>query len=455
MAAVAAVGAALIPAAAGASTGTARAATTATAAEPAPVVKFGLDPAGMAIDPTTGTLWAESSDNRLTEISEKTNRVVRSMTVPGAIQPNSGGIAVDQNTGVVWVVNPSNVNQTPSDIVGIREKDLRVIRTISIPPSYQDESANLGFGQFAEDPVTRRLFVVDQQWSGAQNRGVVLEFSETTGRMLAAIPVTAWQTLTVTDGVPSGYMIGPYSLAVNSATGVVWAAGTSAGISAISERTGRIVASVNNNYSDSLAVDDSDGSLWASGGNAILEYSHDGKLEHTVPVAAPLGPVDPATRQVFVLESGTQFGIGPEYRASSSKVVVVVSPGGGYYFGGFGPAVVDPRTGDVYFDAVSSAFNDASFAYELVHPAFFTSRRLRVQPGRRVSFTIRAKSWPTAVLSHKGSLPRGLKILPGRQGSLIITGVVAASAAHRSYALQVTAASELGTARQRIVITVT
>lgn len=82
-----------------------------------------------ALDPKTATVWAAEPDpSVLTEISEKTNRVIHRYTnLPGSA-PGFGGVATDSRTGRVWVSTFTTLDE-------ISEARHRVVRVVSITPN--------------------------------------------------------------------------------------------------------------------------------------------------------------------------------------------------------------------------------------------------------------------------------------------------------------------------------
>jgi large repetitive protein len=120
---------------------------------------------------------------------------------------------------------------------------------------------------------------------------------------------------------------------------------------------------------------------------------------------------------------------------------------GGYLWGTPGP-----HAGGVYHVTLSAAngippAGTQAFTLTVKQPPAFTSARSTTfATGIRHTFSFRTTGYPTAKLSERGSLPRGITFKAGRDGTAVLAGIPARTDRHRTYDITVTASNGVGSA---------
>jgi large repetitive protein len=118
---------------------------------------------------------------------------------------------------------------------------------------------------------------------------------------------------------------------------------------------------------------------------------------------------------------------------------------GGYLWGTPGS-----HAGGVYHVTLSAAngippAGTQAFAVTVQQPPAFTSARSATfATGIRHTFTFTTSGYPTARLSERGGLPRGITFKAGRDGTAVLAGTPARTDKHRTYDITVTASNGVG-----------
>jgi DNA-binding beta-propeller fold protein YncE len=270
------------------------------------VIPVGVAPDALAADPRTGLVWVvnegtdypDTTDGTVLEISERSRRVVRTVTVG----PTADGVAVDPRIGTVYV---SDYNfGAPGTIEGPADGFISVIseRTGRVTATFD---GGQGPGAIAVDPVGRSLYVAD---FGNDYGGGVEKISEKTGQ--------------VTGSGGGAYRTG--SVATDPVTREVYAAGIAdnggyaAPVTAVSEVTGKLTASIqllDSSAPGPMAIDPRAGDLFlaegdsdsASGEGLLVISEATDTITAEIPLDGDPGglAVDPRTGDVFVSSGGT------------------------------------------------------------------------------------------------------------------------------------------------------
>jgi DNA-binding beta-propeller fold protein YncE len=354
-----------------------------------------------------------------------------------ALADGAGGVAVDPATGMTYVGTLGNVDV-------IDEQTATIVKTIDVGGDYEadeavDASTNTiytaSYGAVvvvdgASDTVTARISLPQQVVSVALDADTgVLYAAYDNGQDVAAIDVA-------TDKVTTTASIGPglsaFFLAVNPATGTLYASGPATG---------------------------NNGAVSALDGTTLA-------VTHTVPISAssvgnsfPDIDVDPATDQVFVADAsgvhvidGSTFQV-TQLSATPACGIVVNSAAGTVIVGELLASevdVLDAATGKVLMSAPapSNGLNghaialdpDSGIVYATspvgtgvvsqlapgISPAFGTGSSAIFTTGRPGTFTVSTTGTPIPALTVAGKLPAGVTFSAGPAGDAALAGTPAA-----------------------------
>ena len=164
----------------------------------------------VAVDPSRGVVWTvNQAYGTLAEISEQTNKVIRTVAVNALIE----GLAVDPRTGTVWVT-------TGGSLVELSEATGKVLHRSVLVSNVQFKAP---YG-VAADPNRGVVWVVIEQDNRPAVDGLLVEYKESAHRVIRKVPLGTGIT----------------SIAVDAVHGTVWAATWSQTVRIVRESTGRV-----------------------------------------------------------------------------------------------------------------------------------------------------------------------------------------------------------------------
>jgi DNA-binding beta-propeller fold protein YncE len=404
-------------------------------------------PTSVAVDQVSGMVWVVNSlDNTLSEISAQRRVVVAVIKV--GVSPVD--VAVDQKTGTVWVtcLGPFGRPAVGGLVDEISEANGKVLASFKV--------GTAPFG-IAADPRTGTVWVADS------DSGAVSEISEARQAVVATIR--------------TGPGTEPASLAVDPASGVVWVADLGGLVEEISEASRTVTGGVkvragadalagadarpgtDSRSLNAIAADPGTGAAWVASdsyaGGSFVSYASAvpqgaRQVSGGVLVSKPAWytniadgiAVDPATSTVWVAENGgnTVTLISAGVRAVARNLIT-----------GPGPVAVavDSRNGTAWVvDNTAGTVTEYSYA----SPRFTTSAQVNLAPGKRALVQVHTRGFPIAVMAVHGALPPGLRVRIGA-GTVVISGKPAASALGRTFRVLVSADNGVGTADGQYVFT--
>jgi YVTN family beta-propeller protein len=398
-------------------------------------ITVGRLPTSVAVDSVSGTVWVVNSlDNSVSEISEARRAVVATIGV--GVSPVD--VAVDSKTATVWVtcLGPFGDPSADNTVSEISEATRKVVATIKV-----------GLAPFgiAADPRTGTV------WVANTNSSSVSEISEARRAVVAT--------------VPTGAGAAPVNVAVDQARGVVWVAKLDDAIVEISEGTRSVGANIRVSPDsvpgalNAIAVDAGTGAAWVTSdfysGGSYVGYASAvtpaARLVRTGVLVSkpawftdvPAGiAVDPDTSTVWVAQDG-------------ADAVTLISQGTDSVARNLGTGdapvavAVDPRTGTVW---IVNNDDGTVTEYSYASPQFTTNSVVRLVAGKAAAIHVRTRGFPVAVMRVAGQLPPGLRARTGA-GTVLISGIPAATARNRTFHVAISADNGIGTASGQYVFT--
>ena len=282
-------------------------------------IAVGSDPYGVAVDQDTGTVYVANksygyAQGTVSVISEATDTVTHTVTVG----EDPFGVAVDQDTGTVYVTNLGG-----ESVSVISEATDTVTHTVTVgsdPGAVavdQDTGtvyvANLNDNtvsviSVATDTVTHTIAVGSQPGAVAvdPDTGTVYVANEN-GNTVSVVSVA---TDTVTDTIAVGS--GPSGVAVDPDTGTIYVANDGSNtLSVISEATNTVTDTIAvGDAPFGVAVDPDTGTVYVANLNgytvSIISEATDTVTDTVAVGSYPIGvAVDPNTDTVYVTNSGS------------------------------------------------------------------------------------------------------------------------------------------------------
>lgn len=396
-------------------------------------IDVGRLPTSVAVDQQSGTVWVVNSlDSTVSEISEARQAVIATIKV--AASPVD--IAVDPKTGTIWVtcLGPFGKPAADNVVSEISEASGKVVATIKV--------GLVPFG-IAADPRTGTV------WVANTNAYSVSEISE------------ASRTVVATVHTGKGSI--PVSVAVDSGRGVVWVGKLRRSVLEISEATRSVIAAIKVRPGaatslNAVAVDPVTGVAWV----ASDFYDGVGYVSHAVAVGVASRKVqaavavpradryaniangiaaDPETETVWVAENG-------------SNMVTLVSSGTDSVARNLATGdqpvavAVDPVTGTVW---VVNNYDGTVTEYAYYRPSFTTGARITFAAGSRARFQVHTRGFPISVMTVSGAPPPGIRVRVGH-GTVALTGIPAQSARGQTYRLTISADNGVGTPTGQYVV---
>lgn len=400
-------------------------------------IDVGRLPTSIAVDQQTGTVWVVNSlDNTVSEISEARRAVVATIKV-GASPVD---VAADPSTGTIWVtcLGPFGRPAADNTVAEISEASRRVVARIKV--------GRAPFG-IAADPRTGTV------WVANTSSYTVSEISEARRAVVATI-----HTGTGARGAPG-------SVAVDPSRGVVWVSTLGGTVDEVRAATRSVIETIKvrpdhtANSLNAVTVDPNTGTPWAAsdfydGGNYFSYASQVGPASRRV-IASVLVPrsglfvntadaiaADPATGTVWVAENGANMVtlVSEDRDAVARNLDTGDEPVA---------VAVDSRTETVW---VANNYVGTVTEYSYSRPTFGTGSQVSFRAGRKARFQVHTSGFPIAVMRVDGALPRGLRVRLG-QGTVVLTGTPARSARGRTYRITISADNGVGTANGQYAVT--
>jgi DNA-binding beta-propeller fold protein YncE len=324
----------------------------ATAAAPAPRVvattAIGQDPAGLAVNPRTGTVYVlnnySSGNDRVAVLNPQTNKIATTIPIKGNVWNPAPTLAVSPVTGDIYV-NGTHTHSASQSWVGgavtaISGRTRKIIATI---PFHAPHGGVVS-------PVTGDFYVTNTQMNGRTSVVVI-----NGGKVLATV------------GVPKAASV----MAVSPLTGAIYVAGgLSPTVTVISGRTNKIIATIDfpQNSTMSMAVSPVTGKVYAEDGgctresqctstvavisgqtNKIIGTDSLDDIPGQIAFGSKTGDVYVSTGDVFVTGANSEriaVISGQTNKAIGSVEFPACEPSG-VALSGPGPFTIGPRTGNL------------------------------------------------------------------------------------------------------------
>jgi large repetitive protein len=434
----------------------------------AATITVGDQPGPVAVDYQGGNVYvANVADGTISEIDAVTNTVEGTISLPAgerptaiAFDPQARLLFVgmnDKTTGSVAVYNPASPG-TPTGTVtdaGTVVTDLAVDPGSTVFAAFASTSVHTIVGistdTFSVDKVIKPAgipyAIADDATTALDSLdvteyGLVAQYNAYSGLPTgntvtvdsahvssAANPVTG--TVYNTELRPAGYYIDLINSSVTAVTGRIPVPGP--GWIAVDEDTDTLVyaADVASNSSVSVIP------LTAPGISGRASATFTTGKPGTFTVAATGTPA-PRLTEAGRLPAGVSLS-----PAGTLSGTPKAGTGGVYAFtitaaNGAGPAATQRFTLTV---------DEA--------PAIISADHFWFTHGKRATFTVRTRAFPVASLTERGALPRGMRFIPGKNGTATISGVPSGSARGRTYVITLTASNGVGKpAIQRLTLRV-
>jgi large repetitive protein len=427
------------------------------------VIPAGTDPLQVAVDPTSGTVYAANLlSGSVTVINAATDTATA--TISG-LQGRPSGVVADPATGTAYVQLDEQTG--PGEIAVINGTTGKLASVITLPASVPGHA---GLGAITIDPVTGTLYALFD--------GSLASINTTTGTVASII----------TGLPPSG------TLAADPATGTTYVAGGD-NVLAINEATGQTTAQATlPAAAGAITVNPATGTLYvpqwtASGDYVALLNGTTLTQTGALPVTTPHNTaVDPVTDTLAIQTGGDLDVVTLTPPAITSQPSATLTAGtrasiditgtgtpppaytetgrlpAGLTFTPDGELTGTPKrtTGGTHPIAITAANGispAATQAFTLTvnqAPLITSPDTARFRTGTRHTFTIRASAYPSAAITEHDRLPRGLHFTAHRNGTATITGKALKADRGSTYRITITARNHIGKpATQSLTIHIT
>lgn len=416
---------------------------------------------GLAVDQGTGTLWVlNSGGNSVLEFKESTGAPIGN---PVSVGGNPGAIAVDKTTKTVWV---ANADSTVSEFAEATSGTVNTITLGSIAISLAVDTARKTIwvgGVFGS------IYALTERTSPPSVAATLTLPSEVDG--LATDPSTGqlWAAENITSQGTFDNVIAfvPAAPAFTSADSTWFAAGNTAQDHFTVTTSGFPPATFSLHGAPSwLSIDPMTGVLTAN----LTKKSQLGAFKVTITASNGIGS---AAHQAFTVNVGTD----PVFTTTSTKFAIGVKntflikakgtpapdsfgafnlPKGlhlsklGLLSGSLPKGTVSPVTFFVTAsNLVTEAFHSFSFTqFTLklvpgVAPKFISASKVTFRHGVRANFTVSTTGFPRPHLTIIGKMPKGLRIRV-RTTRAFIKGKPAAADAGHTFKIKITASNGVG-----------
>jgi YVTN family beta-propeller protein len=455
-----------------------------TTARPAAVTPVGVSAIDVAVDPATDTGYSWAEKNSPVEVIDlATGVVTASITVPAQSEVVHQVLAVDPDTDTVYLANYDTDSVVVID--GATNSVTQTITGVVSPTA------------ITVDPATDTVFV-------AQRSGGIAVIDGATGAVTGSVPageavamavdpstdtIYAGEagTIQVIDGATdsvtasiSGYSADGF-LADDPGTDTLYA-GNSPGVTIYSGRTNKETGSVTlPDGGFGVAVDDTTDTVFAAvpaaGELDLISGSADDLADTLALAGADQIAADPQTDTLLVIAGGetylvalqapdiTSTGTSATFTVGEQKAVTLAASGtpaphftesgalpAGLQLTAGGALTGTPSAGTagdyrVSITAANGVNPAATEAFQIVvnqRPAFVSAGRVVFRAGARQRFTVRTSGAPVPTVTEKGTLPKGLRFTKGKDGTAVISGRAARSAAGKVYTVTLSASNNVG-----------
>lgn len=462
---------------------------------PAGIIGPGVSAIAIAVNPDTDTgySWAEKYGDPVNVIDLATGTVTASVTVPDEAEVLHQVLAVDPDTNTLYVSNYDNdsvvvingaTNTVTQTITGIQSPTAITVdpatdmvyaaqRTGGIAVINGVTGAVTGTVPAGEvtsmtvDPST------DTIYAGESYPGTIEVIDGETGTVTAriAVPLTggladnpATDTLYAASGPSVTAFSGstntaagavklsaaPEGIAVNAATDTVLAADPGFGVlTLISGSADTVTGSLALTGATSVAVDPQTDTLLAVAGGETYVVALQPPAITSTSVTFTVGQ----QQAVTIPASGTPA---PDFTETGALPAGLSLTSDGTLTGKPKPGTA--RTYQISVTAANGVAPAATRAFRITvnqRPAFASARHVTFRAGAEHRFTIRATGMPVPTVTEKGKLPRGLRFTARKNGTAVISGRAARSAAGKTYTVMLSASNNVGKpATQRLIIKV-
>jgi YVTN family beta-propeller protein len=421
-------------------------------------VDVGSKPRGIAVDATTDTVYvANSGDGTVSVIDGKTNSVTGTLTVGAAVD----AVAIDETTDTIfvsWHDGVATINGATNAVTPL------AIDTV--PATGIDDD-------MAVDPARHELYLVNYATANV----LVIDTS--------------------TDQRVSYYQVGmtPDAVAVDQVHQLLYVGNCQAtyfsGLWVINLTTGDTTAQLGTGCPAAVAADPANRTGYSVDANddttpGTLSLVSGSPDTITARIGAGEAPdamaVDPAAGTVYIANdtvSGTVTAITPAAPAFTSAPHATFLAGKAGTFAVTASGFPKPRftgykplprgvtftaagilhgtpvvgTGGVYPLTVFAANGISPAATQMFTltvdqvPAITSARSAVFRHGRKNTFTVTSTGFPAAVITEKGTLPKGVTFRAGRDGRATLSGVPAKAAAGHTFVLTLSAVNAAGRAK--------
>lgn len=340
-----------------------------------------------------------------------------------------GGAAVDPATGMVYV--PTSVVSVIDESTGsvVHEISFGAHSALATAVDAKTDTVYVGLTDLPELAVLDGATDAVTATYGLPGAPVAITLNPGAGLLYVAYgnSVSAIDTAngTVTTTVDLGIYNHAWYLAVDPATGTVYAAGSNskgtgtvwvldAGSLAVSKAipvgTGLLGVAVNV-ATDKVYVAD------VSAGVYVIDGATDAVTHINTRRGANGVAVDGATNTVFAALDGRVAVID----GATSKVTMTVVAGSNAWHGGI---VADPDTGKVYAAATSDVQDYVSALTPGISPVITSPASATFTAGHQGTFTVTTSGRPAAAVAESGTLPAGVTFTPspGTPGTAVLAG---------------------------------
>jgi DNA-binding beta-propeller fold protein YncE len=331
----------------------------ATAAAPAPRViattAIGQYPAGLAVNPRTGTVYVlnnySSGSDRVAVLNPRTSKIATTIPIKGNVRNPAPALAVSPVTGDIYVNGAHTYSRSQSWVDGavtaISGRTNKVIATIGF-------HAPRGG---AVSPVTGDFYVANTQMNGR-----------------TSVVVINGDKVLATIGVPKAASV----MAISPLTGAIYVAGgLSPTVTVISGRTNKIIATIDfpQNSTMSMAVSPVTGKVYAEDGgctresectstvavisgqtNKIIGRDSFDSIPGQIAFGSKTGDVYVSTGDVYVTGANSQelaVISGQTNKVIDSIEFPACEPSGVGGLGSPGQFAISPRTGNLFVPIAS------------------------------------------------------------------------------------------------------
>ena len=464
--------------------------------QPTGIIRVGVPAIAVAVDPVTDTgySWAEHT-SPLNVIDLATGKVTASITVPGESELVHQALAVDSDTNTLYMLNyfdgsvlviDGATDRVAQTITGLEDPTAIAVDSATETVYTAQRSGGIAVIDGATGTVTGSVpaglvtaMAVDSStdtiYAAEPDLGYILVIDGATDSVAAHIAddslvggladdpatdtlyaanglrVTAYDGSTNAAAGSVAFTETANGIAVNPATGTVFAAVPDAGVLAlISNAANAVTGSLSLTGANQVAVDPQTDTLLAVAGGETYVVALQSPAITSAGATFTVGE----QRAVTIAATGTPA---PDFTESGALPAGLKLTSDGTVTG-----TPQPGTAGDYQISVTAANGvapAATQAFSIVvnqRPAFVSAGHVTFRARAEEHFTIRATGLPVPTVTERRKLPPGLRFRARGNGTAVISGRAARSAAGKRYVVILSASNNVGKpARQRLTIKVT